>query len=501
MSLSSRGRKTRICTAGAARTGAMNQAAQIVLALLGFMALVGGVTFISQYQTAPPVQSQEGGHTTKPDVGGPVELTFAEPAALDPKTGIPTVTKKWDFPAEEEVDLLSSGHYDFRFENPNTVPVNIGIHSIGCKCTSVSLCLLTPEEMKRYLLWAHGVPTFEAAMAHAGILAGVTQIAAEELATQALDNINLHWSDEIKTTEVRANPNKVVATVAPGTAGLLRMNYQGKATSASNQRLVLELWTQATEGPRMQRALRRLEYSVHYVPAVQVIPGNVDLEDLGLGEQKSFHIPVWSSTRADFALTAHEAHNDPCFTCTCTPATWEERQPFAESGQGHVRALALYHVQITVKERVSDKIQMDLGPFQRRIVLKTDPEIAETSVLLSGNVRGDVVVGAPEDNGKIKLSSFPSSNGTKKLVHLTTLRPNMDLKVEKVEPETLDYLHVKSLKKINSPEDGKSFWELDVEVPPGCPPGALPRHSAIVLIAPGDPPRHVRIPVLGTAYQ
>jgi hypothetical protein len=77
----------------------------------------------------------------------------------------------------------------------------------------------------------------------------------------------------------------------------------------------------------------------------------------------------------------------------------------------------------------------------------------------------------------------------------------MELKVARGEPQTLNYVHVKYLKRAKAGGDSKSFWQMAVEVPPGCPPGAFPSHSAIILDIPGDPPRHVRIPVQGTAFQ
>src|SRR5262249_3197956 len=162
------------------------------------------------------------------------------------------------------------------------------------------------------------------------------------------------------------------------------------------------LWTQAAAGPQMQRLLPRLEFKINYVQPVRALPASLNLEDLSLGEEKSADCMVWSSTRAQFSLEAYETNHDPCFSCSCKPLTHGACREIAQGWQGNVRVLSGYKVHIAVKEKVSDKVQMDLGPFSRRIALKSDPGILEGTILVSGNVRGDVVIGAPEDDGKIK---------------------------------------------------------------------------------------------------
>jgi hypothetical protein len=460
-------------------------ATQIILALLGFVGLIGGVTFISQYQpSAPPAESKQ---------------TSSRPADPSQALGLifPESIKKWDTTSENEVEQLSGGHYDFRFENRNAVPVDVGVLSISCKCTGVSLCVLTPEEMKRYLVWASSVPTFECGLGFSGIFHMLTQVAADQQATQGLQSLKLNWRGDLKAD----HDHRKVATIPPDGAGLVRMNFQGKTQAPGGQRLSVELWTQAHEGSSRMVGREKLEFSVTYVPPLRVMPTTADLEDMNMGDEKSVDFAVWSSTRAQFSLTARERSGDPCFICTCTPMTPNDCRDFADGSEGHVRALSGYRVHVTVKERLSDKVQLDLGPFQRRIVFSSDPGIEDGSVVVSGNVRGDVVVDSPEDDGKIKLGTFPASRGVKKVVRIMALKPEMELMMERVEPETLDYLKVQSPKRVQSGADSKSHWELAVEIPPGSPAGPLPRHSAILLVTPGNPPRHIRIPVLGTAVQ
>jgi hypothetical protein len=446
------------------------------------------VTFVSQYQVRPPSETRLADQSATP--AAPAELFFPEPS------------KKWDFSAESELETGSPGHYDFRFENRNQVPINIGLKSVSCKCTGVSVCVLTPEEMRRYLLWAHELPAFEAAMAHSGILATLAQIAAEEQATQALEGLKLDWVAEIKPGDARAKePDQVIATVPPKAGGLIRINFKDKSHATGEILLAIDLWTQPGEGSNTQRSTPRLEYKYKRVGPFGYAPATADLGDFNPGDEKSHDFLALSSVNAQFPLKVYEKNHDPCFICTCTPLSGQELNLLSHSSKGEVRAYSGYRIHVDVKEKVSDQVQMDLGPFQRRIVLESEEGDAGAGILISGNVRGDIVVGAPEDEGKIKLGSFSSGIGTRKVVHLTTLQSGMELKVARIEPETLNYVHVKRLKKAKSVGDSKSIWEMAVEIPPGCPPGAFPSHSAIILDITGDPPRHVRIPINGRAFQ
>src|SRR5207245_6900724 len=94
-----------------------------------------------------------------------------------------------------------------------------------------------------------------------------------------------------------------------------------------------------------------------------------------------------------------------------------------------------YAVRVTVRERLSDAVQMELGPFVRRITLTSDPEIEPAQVVVTGVVRGDVTVGTEDDKGRIALGFFPARNGITKNVRLIAHRPGLELKVARVDPE------------------------------------------------------------------
>jgi hypothetical protein len=178
------------------------------------------------------------------------------------------------------------------------------------------------------------------------------------------------------------------------------------------------------------------------------------------------------------------------------PLNDAERDQLAK--QQESRVLCGYRVDVTVHERISDRVQLELGPFLRRLQLATDLMEEPIGPLLSGVVRGEVQVGTPEDNDRIDLKSFPAEQGTRKQVPIIT-EPGTDLIGEAIECDP-DFLKVQLVQRQPAKDGNGASWALQVEVPPGRAFGTLPLQSAIYLQLRGNPPRRIRIPVVGNAY-
>jgi len=124
---------------------------------------------------------------------------------------------------------------------------------------------------------------------------------------------------------------------------------------------------------------------------------------------------------------------------------------------------------------------------------------------VTGEVRGELVVGAPEDRGRIDLKTFRASNGISKTIAVLAQQPNLELDTKDigVYPENLQAnmrLRLEKLKPIGGEQ--RNRWYLHVTLSPGFPPGKLPDGSALFLrIAGSNPPRQIRIPMGGMAYQ
>jgi hypothetical protein len=455
---------------------------QMGLAVAAIVVLVAGVTYMSLYSSG-----SRGANNT------PV----AAPLPRGEKTELYFPGRNVKTPLEyaSDFEVLTTGTYDVWFQNKSSIPITLGVDSKSCKCSELFISVLSREDTEQFPPQAAASAVAEvgaASLGAPGLLAmfGDTDQSAGWLAAgAAAPAAKLKWQpfEVNKTTGV---------SVAPQCGGLFRVSFKGEKASAA--RLSIGLWSEAETASPSPRADYKLEIPARFVPVLQVAQPEVKVEELNYGEQKTVEFLCWSSTRAKFSLKAKENSGDACFTCACTPLSDEECRQAAPKVAS--RVLAGYNVKVTVRERVPEGSQLDWGPFLRRIVLTSDPDIEPTDVELRGRVIGEIIIGIDEDKGAIVLGEFSAKNGKTKTIRLTPLQAGADLQFERVEPPTLDYIKLKSLTKIPA-KIGRPEWDLSVEAKPGCPPGPLPRHSAIILKVAGTNPHNVRIPVRGLAYQ
>jgi hypothetical protein len=466
----------------------MTLGGQIGLAVVAVVAVIAGITFVSQYQDRPPERPPIPDDTGIVKVGIPYPLEF------------PVQMWEWEPPSAGEFEIQTPGHHDYWFSNPHDVTVDLGIILKSCKCSSIYVCTLTPEEAKRFQAWSLGTAIYQMgfltkwgqdlATAQQGLWGSMDQANVDTQPSDGMRGVKLNWT--------RLQNDRDGVSVPPKGSGLVRLIWDGKKEKVGDERLALQLWSQPpTGGPR---ETVKLEFPLKFVQALQTSAVQVTLEDLGPKEETSREFECWSSTRAHFPLQVKEFRGDPCVQCSVQPMSDAEVRAFAIKGK--TRVLSGYRVRVSVKERISDSVQLDLGPFGRTINLDPGAVANVLPIKVTGVVRGDITVGAEEDNGRILLGSFPARNGFSKTITVTADVPGVELNLNdvRVEPETLDYLKA-SLKKAPESAGGKARWKLQVSIPPGSPPGRLPEHSAIVLGIPGNPPRHIRVPVSGIPYQ
>ncbi len=453
-------------------------AIQIFLAIVAIVAMVAGVTFISQYQP--------GGSEVVPPPPPPTT------AGSEKELNFPLTKVEWDYPWVGDFEMNTKGYHDFWFTNGNDVPVELGLKTKGCKCSEVQVCLFPPKDAEKYQRSAPRAAVSQITAAQRGLLALFYQLNLENGETAGWDGPKLEW-------QMLDVSEKKGITVPAKYAGIVRLNWKVQEDKLGKQILNAELWTQPQESGTSPRAKVILEVPLRFIPIIQLTSPTLELGELHTRGEKSVEFACWSSTRAWFDLKGQEKEGDQRFTCTCTPLTHEECERLAKQLQA--RVLCGYRVRVTVRERLADTEQMDLGPFTSKIVLTSDPDIPSGGVLVKGVVRGEITVDAVE--GKVNLGTFSVRKGVEKTVLLTAERRLSELKYLRVEPDSLGYFQVK-LKPVNAAADGSGTqWNLTVKVPRGSPAGKIPEHGAIVLELKirGNPPRLIRIPVTGTAYQ
>ncbi len=450
----------------------MKSQAQVVMLVVAFVVLIGGFAFVRNWIF------------TQPEGPGDVATQTSEITPLD----FPVKVAE----GHPEYEVHADGHHDFWFQNPNAQAVEIGLDRTSCTCSHVGVRVLNVGEgamIRRECLGAT-VPVLEGA---GGCLSVLGPIAALVHNPPKLPDRPDHWQalKDAKSGQVES----VVKVPAHG-AGLVRLSWQGRQVGP--QRLSATVWIQLAGDTTSRGGRTTLEVPVLLVNPVQVYPETVPAVTLGPNGHHQFECVCWSSTRPNFELLSVREENDnPCFVCTFTRLTGDELDQAAAnlSRQVPIRMLNAYRIVVNLYERLPGKgTQLDLGPFKHHLVLKTNQADFETlTVAVPGTVRGDITVGMGESRDKIRLPTFPASRGTSATVPIQANHPGLKLVIASHKP---DYLGVEL--REHPGEEGKR-WDLTVTVPPGRAAGEMPPDSAVVLKTQTQPPRLIRIPVLGRA--
>jgi hypothetical protein len=461
---------------------------QAVLAIVVLMALVGGVTFYFMYQE---------GMDWGPEPPPPPPPTEGKPLKFREEISDRVIRKNWDPPTQGEFEENTDGYYDFWFDNPHDVPIELGVGKKSCKCTVPSVCVLSPEEAQRYKMGFFQSAAAEFALSGQGFPPLLAQMKVEQVVPPALNWQPLAESEEHGIT------------VGPHQSGMVRVAWDGAKAQSGSQLLQLGIWSQPQENGPAPRTRQVIELPVFFSSPLQFLPQVLDVGDLDPQGTRELSGVCWSSTRAWFSLKAEEKRGEPFFHCTWTPLTERERDDLAESLRKPAqkdqeagpkpRVLYGYQIHVTVQERVSEGTRMDLGPFTRKVVV-SGPGGLVAEVPMTGLVRGEIQVGGQDDNGRIKLGQFKARQGMKKTVRLTANRPGLKLRYERMEPDNLAFLNVDGPREVGTGA-AVTQWDLRVEMKPGVP--RLLEHCAVVLrmSSPESGDRLIRIPVTGAAYQ
>jgi hypothetical protein len=327
------------------------------------------------------------------------------------------------------------------------------------------------------------------------VLGYLAQAVKDRDASPELQAVKLKWTTlEPQNVPQVPKPTGSSVVVPPGGGGLVRFQWDGKKTKEGQERLTIELYTQAKQG-KVARDYLKLELPLTFTPPLRIMPERLEVDELGPRETKTVEFVCWSATRAGFQFGVQVLPADPCVKCEWAPMNPDEYLKISDQYQS--RVLAAYRGRITVRERTEQGKQLDIGPFARRVAFTSDIGDDEAAIPLIGMVVGEFIVGADEDKGKIQLESFASRSGTRKELVILA-RPGTGAELQNseatVEPASLDFV------KATLRSDGSGRWRLQVKVKENCPPGRFPQDAAVVLKVAGKQNRQLRIPLRGLAY-
>ncbi|HEV8060867.1 MAG TPA: hypothetical protein VGP68_13390 [Gemmataceae bacterium] len=467
----------------------MRTTGQIGLALVAIIALVAGVTYLSHYGPSSARSGDAAAGSTDKSSALPQDLallTFKSPK-ID-----------WMEPSEGDFEMASHGFHDFWFQNGKQ-PTRLGLDRKNCKCTDVEIMVLDEEHLPNLQRWFGVGGTTVLAGLQQGPMVCVSLLAWEQLALPKLFGLDMKW-------EMLDSATKNGVVLPPKGGGLVRVHFEGKKDLRGPFLLKATLWAEP-EGSSLQRTFGDLEMPLNYVEPISLSAAQVNMESFNAKDEKTGGVMVYSTTQAGFDLYVTQPAPSPLVDVQIDDLNGDEIVEYGKAAGINKRILSAKRVKVTVRERVADNQRMDLGPFYRKFWLSRIKEEPEELLLTAvGDVRGELIVGSPEDRGRVNVKTFRSNSGTSKTVTILAEKPGMelDLKDVRVLPENVQEHMSVRLEKVNrsSGSDQRNRWHLHVELKPGFPPGKMPEGSAVYLqIAGSNPPRQIRIPLMGMAYQ
>lgn len=153
------------------------------------------------------------------------------------------------------------------------------------------------------------------------------------------------------------------------------------------------------------------------------------------------------------------------------------------------RVRAAYRVTVAFRPRVGDA-RLDIGKFERVISFASGDAVAAATVkaTVAGPVRLD------SGSGEFDLATFNGGKGTTQAIDLTTDAAGIELVVvrEACEPKNFEFVLEKQ-----PPRGDRGHYKLKVTVPGGQVFGAT--KGTVVLDVKGPNPQRMRIPFRGTA--
>lgn len=471
----------------------MKSTGQIVLLLAAAVVLVAGATFLSQYKPATPTANTpppEGESASAPKSTGDT----GDPIGID----IMNSMVQWIPPSAGEFEVGRGNFLDFYYRNNHkTAGMRVTLDNKNCKCQEVRLLALDENGLKKYERWFACAMAAQLGAAYQGAIPFACQMAEGDLAMPKLYGLDLNW----QLLDAHDPEGK---RVPPNGGGFIRLRFQGTKDKLGSTRLVADIGSTSEDVHSRFKKVQNIELPVGYVRPLRMKSGLVQVETMHFGDERQVDLIVYCSTRAGFDLLVRADPPDPFITWKISDLS--DAELASEAAQFDHRVLSAKRVEVHIRERLNDKQRMDVGPYSRKLILApADDPTDEIAVTLTGTLQGEFLVGSPEDRGRIDLKLFPGRTGTTKKVPIVAQEPGLALKTDaiKVFPEELQSLVQARLEQVKPPSASQvGRWTLHLDLGAGYPSGPLPENSAVYLqIADTSPPRQVRIPIKGQAYQ
>lgn len=503
--------------------GGAKSALKIAVPLVVLVAVVFGLTYITQYNT--PEKEEKIGPTPTGLSGEPPLRFFTSARRWDPPLlaapgyrHFPLLAPSAVAPEPDQAfafslqDRLFQGVFEqsqhqratqFWFENRNPAAVTMQLKYVSCgSCTGGRVAAIPPEVARSILQHS----------AVASLPVGVFNPFGVAL-TQPIGALTspgtLAWTDhgfdapDKSTVTYRVPAAPTVADKWAPQWGILELKFKVTAQPGGEAKPLEVALATHVEGTTQQDLNQfRITFEVAKPFAVSrplIDAGRID----ALAKERKFDLLIYSATRGP---GSEFGDLEPPVGALDTPDPVKfievvkvERVPEGELNdvaeqiaaelKRLTRVRAAYRVTVAFRPVVGD-VKLDIGRFERAVSFATGGEVAQLTLkaLVSGPVRLDS--GAAE----FELATFNGGKGTVQSVDLTTDAAAIDLTVVKAEctPPGFGF----DLEKQPARGD-RGYYKLKVTVPPGQVFGAT--KGVVVLEVKGPNPQRMRIPFKGTA--
>jgi hypothetical protein len=433
-----------------------------IVPLVLFAVIIGGIAWL--VQNMPSWRSKPAADTVAEPTGPEILLKIAGPANRGVYLAL------WDgMPAEKvqdekqlyarEFEREAQGRYDFAVKLHPELPVELGVTKKSCDCAHLHVAVVSESECSRLF---------------AQIMKGPSP--------EIEENPSWDWKPLEKTEEHGVK-------LPVGAHVIVRMIWKNKRTIGEPLNLGATIWA------RTPSMARKQDYGLR-IDAVSAAPLRTkkELVDVGIiepGNSVVGEFVVWSPTRdqAKFKMS----QDDPLFEVAAkqfTPDECADLQKKLRKEEINTRVRSAWTVKVRVHEQ-KGKSQLDQGYFRRAVQIDM-PDGAEDlpSLVVTGIVKSEFVIGAQNDQGKINLGPFQAAFGTRKTV-VVTAQTSTEL-----DPSAI--VHPAGL-KVQVVETAKRKWNLLVEVPPNRFSGEITDDNLVILRTKAG--RSIRIPLMGHAVQ
>lgn len=502
--------------------GGGKSALRIVVPLVALVAVVFGLTYITQY-TPPNEEDKKGPEGTT--LSGEPPLRFFnsvrrwDPPLLSapgyrhlPLLAPSAVAQEGDQAfAFSLQDRTFQGVYEqsaqhqratqFWFENRNPAPVVMQLRYVSCgSCTGGRVAPIPPEVTRS--LFQHTAVAALPVGAFNPFGVALTQPLAA-LATPGA----LQWTDHTfdkdaaqvtyRVPAAPANPDKWAAQW-----GILELKFKVSEKDTAKT-LDIAFATQVENSPGQQDTNQfRITFENARGFALSQTALDAGKIDALSGERK-FDLLVYSATRgpgSEFGdLAPPVGAVDGFDPVAFLEVAKVERVPeteladvaerLATEQKRLTRVRAAYRVTVAFRPKVGD-VRLDIGKFERNISFASGDAVAAVTVkaTVGGPVRLD------SGAGEFELATFNGGKGTTQTIDLTTDAAGIELAVvrEACEPKNCEFVLERQ-----PPRGDRGHYKLKVTVPGGQVFGAV--KGFVVLDVKGPSPQRMRIPFKGTA--